>query len=32
MNINTIDEDNKLDTNYINKYKYNNTDTRMLHL
>ena len=32
MNINTSDEDNKHDTNYINKYKYTNTDTRKLHL
>ena len=32
MNINTSDEDNKHDTNYINKHKYTNTDTRKLHL
>ena len=31
MNINTSDEDNKHDTNYINKYKYTNTYTRKLH-
>ena len=31
MNINMSDED-KHDTNYINKHKYTNTDTRKLHL
>ena len=32
MNINSCDENNKHDTNYINKHKYTNTDTRKLHL
>ena len=32
MNINTSDEDDKHDTNYINKHKHTNTDTRKLHL
>ena len=32
MNINMSDEDNKHDTNYINKHKYTNHDTRKLHL
>ena len=31
-NINTSDEDNNHDTNYINKYNDANTDTRKLHL
>ena len=31
MNINTSDEDNKYDTNYINKHKCTNTHTRKLH-
>ena len=31
MNNNTSDEDNKHDTNYINKHKYTNIDTRKLH-
>ena len=31
-NIHTSDEDNKHDTNYINKHKYTNHDTRKLHL
>ena len=31
-NINMSDEDNKHDTNYINKHKYTNHDTRKLHL
>ena len=29
--INTSDEDNKHDTNYINKHKYTNIDTLKLH-
>ena len=32
MKYNMSDEDNKHDTNYINKHKYTNTDTRKLHL
>ena len=32
MNLNTSDEDNKHDTNYINKHKDTNHDTRKLHL
>ena len=31
-NINMSNEDNKHDTNYINKHKYTDTDTRKLHL
>ena len=31
-NIHMSDEDNKHDTNYINKHKYTNHDTRKLHL
>ena len=31
-NINMLDEDNNHDTNYINKHKYTNHDTRKLHL
>ena len=31
-NIHTSDEDNKHHTNYINKHKYTNHDTRKLHL
>ena len=31
-NINMSDEDNKHDTNYINKHKYTNHDMRKLHL
>ena len=31
-NINMSDEDNKHDTNYINKHNDANTDTRKLHL
>ena len=31
-NINMSDEDNKHDTNYINKHKYTNHDTRKWHL
>ena len=31
-NIHMSDEDNKHDTNYINKQKYTNHDTRKLHL
>ena len=30
-NIHTSDEDNKHDTNCINKHKYTNIDTRKLH-
>ena len=32
ININTSNEDNKHDTNYINKYNDANHDTRKLHL
>ena len=31
-NIHMSDEDNNHDTNYINKHKYTNHDTRKLHL